>query len=47
MLCGDMYETIDKTWVCEPLYVMGYILMFNICMDIGWCGLICIVMGLA
>lgn len=24
MLCVCMYETIDKTRVCRPLYVMGY-----------------------
>ena len=28
MLCVCMYETVDKTWVCRPLYVMGHALMY-------------------
>ena len=49
MLCVCMYETIDKTRVCRPLYVMGhgtfvwvwqvFIIGIIICISLGllWC----------
>lgn len=46
MLCVCMYETIDKTRVCRPLYVMGYETFVCVWQVFIMGILICIILGL-
>ena len=46
MLCVCMYETIDKTRVCRPLYVMGYGTQVCVWQDCFLCILVCMLLGL-